>query len=230
MSDLHATDRRALCLAGESERAVASAPWARNTSRRHVLDEVLPENPVKSRRVVFCNARCIFPKGVSQGDARERLESAYPRTPLSRVHRTPFPRARAAVARRPCRLGPRSRRERRVSRTSLRRRPNLPKPFRGKNAMNHEPTWAARAPLIRRSSTRATCARPTRLCRRGALGGQRRTALRPYLLDRSVNELADELRDGFAAGCRLVEARAEDVLMVQLVGASDEVGRKPSGL
>src|SRR5687767_7144455 len=48
MSDFHATDRRASCLAGEGERVVASARMARNVSRTHRLVEVLLENPVKS--------------------------------------------------------------------------------------------------------------------------------------------------------------------------------------
>ena len=62
MSDLRATDRRAARLAGESERAVASAPKARNVSRTHVLDEVLLENPVKSSAHISEAPSAFFPK------------------------------------------------------------------------------------------------------------------------------------------------------------------------
>jgi hypothetical protein len=64
-----------------------------------------------------------------------RANAAFARPPH------PFPRARGAVARHPCRSGLRSRRERHASRPSPRRRRNLPEP-QGKDAMNHEPSWA----------------------------------------------------------------------------------------
>jgi len=62
VSDFHACDRRASCLAGEGERVVAPATKALNVPRTHVLDEVLLENPVKSSAHISEAPSAFFPK------------------------------------------------------------------------------------------------------------------------------------------------------------------------